>query len=89
MLDALKDQVYHLHLQLFKYQLVVWTGGNVSARDPGSDLVVIKPSGVLYDVLRPEDHVVVNLEIKVDADLFGKGIGKRDETYFDRDLQVL
>src|SRR5207248_1909468 len=45
-----------------KNGLVVWTGGNVSARDPESGLVVIKPSGVLYDELRPEDHVVVNLE---------------------------
>ena len=62
MLEALKDTVYHLHLELPKYKLVAWTGGNVSARDPDSDLVVIKPSGVLYEKLRPEDHVVVNLD---------------------------
>lgn len=61
MLEALKDTVYHLHLELPKYELVAWTGGNVSARDPESNLVVIKPSGILYEKLRPEDHVVVNL----------------------------
>src|SRR5881296_2343264 len=62
MLDQLKEQVWKLHLELPKNALVVWTGGNVSARDPESGLVVIKPSGVLYDELRPVDHVVVNLE---------------------------
>src|SRR2546430_14340456 len=62
MLDQLKEQVWKLHLELPKNGLVVWTGGNVSARDPGSWLVVIKPSGVLYGGLGPEDHVVVNLE---------------------------
>src|SRR2546423_11545350 len=62
MLDQLKEQVWKLHQELPRNGLVVWTGGNVSARDPESGLVVIKPSGVLYDELRPEDHVVVNLE---------------------------
>ena len=62
MLDQLKEQVWKLHLELPRNGLVVWTGGNVSARDPESGLVVIKPSGVLYDELQPEDHVVVNLE---------------------------
>ena len=62
MLESLKEEVYRLHLELPKYRLVVWTGGNVSARDAESGLVVIKPSGVPYEELRPEDHVVVNLE---------------------------
>jgi L-ribulose-5-phosphate 4-epimerase len=62
MLSELKEKVYHLHLEPPKYNLVAWTGGNVSARDPESGLVVIKPSGVLYEKLRPEDHVVVTLE---------------------------
>jgi len=62
MLEHLKEEVYRLHLELPKYRLVVWTGGNVSARDAESGLVVIKPSGVPYEELRPEDHVVVNLE---------------------------
>jgi L-ribulose-5-phosphate 4-epimerase len=62
MLEQLKEQVWKLHLELPRNGLVAWTGGNVSARDPTSGLVVIKPSGVLYDELRPEDHVVLNLE---------------------------
>jgi len=62
MFNKLKEKVYHLHLELPKYNLVAWTGGNVSARDPDSGLVVIKPSGVLYEKLRPEDHVVVTLD---------------------------
>ncbi len=65
MLEQLKEQVWKLHLELPKNNLVVWTSGNVSARDPESGLVVIKPSGVLFDDLRPEDHVVVDLDGKV------------------------
>src|SRR5690349_2659240 len=62
MLEALKEQVWKLHQELPRNGLVKWTGGNVSARDPETGLVVIKPSGVLYEELRPEDHVVVDLE---------------------------
>jgi L-ribulose-5-phosphate 4-epimerase len=65
MLEHLKEEVYRLHLELPKYRLVAWTGGNVSARDPESGLVVIKPSGIRYEDLRPEDHVVVNLQGEV------------------------
>ena len=62
MLEELKEQMWKLHLELPKNGLVKWTGGNVSGRDPESGLVVIKPSGVLYEDLRPEDHVVLTLE---------------------------
>ena len=62
MLQELRETVNKLHLELPKYDLVVWTGGNISARDPESDLVVIKPSGVPYEELTPENHVIVNLE---------------------------
>lgn len=62
MLQQLKEKLHELHLELPKYHLVAWTGGNVSARDPESGLVVIKPSGVRYEKLRPEDHLVVNLQ---------------------------
>ena len=62
MLEQLKEQVWKLHLELPKNDLVKWTGGNVSARDRESGLVVIKPSGVMYEDLHPEDHVVVDLE---------------------------
>jgi L-ribulose-5-phosphate 4-epimerase len=62
MLDALKEELWKLHLMLPKEGLVTWTSGNISARDPESGYVVIKPSGVMYDELRPEDHVVLDLE---------------------------
>lgn len=62
MLEHLKEELWRLHLELPKNGLVKWTGGNVSARDPKTNLVVIKPSGVRYEVLRPEDHVVVNMD---------------------------
>jgi L-ribulose-5-phosphate 4-epimerase len=65
MLEALKEELWRLHLMLPQAGLVTWTSGNVSARDPQSGLVVIKPSGVMYDALRPEDHVVLDLHGKV------------------------
>jgi L-ribulose-5-phosphate 4-epimerase len=52
-------------MELPKNNLVAWTSGNVSARDPGSGLVVIKPSGVRYENLRPEYMVVVDLDGRV------------------------
>lgn len=62
MLEQLKEELYQLHLELPKHNLVVWTGGNVSARDPETGLVAIKPSGVRYEQLRPDHMVVVDLE---------------------------
>jgi len=62
MLEALKEELYQLHLELPKYSLVAWTGGNVSARDLATVLVAIKPSGVRYEHLRPEDMVVLDLD---------------------------
>jgi L-ribulose-5-phosphate 4-epimerase len=50
----LRQEVCDLHAQLTRYQLVIWTAGNVSARVPGHDLMVIKPSGVDYDALYAE-----------------------------------
>ena len=61
----LRQQVCALHAELPKYQLVVWTAGNVSARVPGHDLLVIKPSGVAYDDLTPEKMVVCDLDARV------------------------
>jgi L-ribulose-5-phosphate 4-epimerase len=62
MLEELKEELVQLHLELPKYNLVVWTGGNVSARDPQTGLVVIKASGVRYEDMRPEHMVVVDLD---------------------------
>ena len=61
-IEAVRVDVAQLHQQLVRYGLVVWTGGNVSGRVPGADLFVIKPSGVAYDDLTPEDLVVCDLD---------------------------
>ena len=60
--DALKAEVAALHAELPRNGLVVWTAGNVSARVPGADLLVIKPSGVSYDELSAEAMVVCDFE---------------------------
>jgi L-ribulose-5-phosphate 4-epimerase len=62
---TLRREVCALHEQLTRYRLVVWTAGNVSARVPGQDLLVIKPSGVSYDDLTPENMVVCDLRGRV------------------------
>lgn len=62
MLERLKKEVYEANMQLVAHDLVIFTWGNVSGIDRDSGLVVIKPSGVDYDRLRPEDMVVVDLD---------------------------
>jgi len=57
-----RDEIAALHSELTRYELVVWTGGNVSARVPGADLFVIKPSGVSYDDLSPENQILCDLD---------------------------
>lgn len=61
MLEQLKDKVLKANLLLPKYGLVTFTWGNVSEIDRESGLVVIKPSGVEYEDMKPEDMVVVDL----------------------------
>jgi L-ribulose-5-phosphate 4-epimerase len=65
MLDELRARVCRLHDELPRNNLVAWTSGNVSARDPQTGLVVIKPSGIRYQDLTPENMVVVDLDGKV------------------------
>ncbi|MCO1660493.1 L-ribulose-5-phosphate 4-epimerase [Pseudonocardia humida] len=60
-IEDLRERVAALHGELVRYGLVVWTAGNVSARVPGHDLMVIKPSGVSYDDLTPASIVVCDL----------------------------
>ncbi len=59
---ALRAEVAALHGELTRYGLVIWTAGNVSARVPGADLMVIKPSGVSYDDLTADSMVVCDLD---------------------------
>jgi L-ribulose-5-phosphate 4-epimerase len=65
-----RETVAALHTELTRYQLVVWTAGNVSARVPGTDLMVIKPSGVSYEDLTADSMVVCDLYgVAVEGDL--------------------
>ena len=62
MIVRLRREVCALHAELPRNDLVVWTAGNVSARVPGRELLVIKPSGVSYDELTPESMVITDFE---------------------------
>lgn len=65
LLPALREEVCRLHAELPKNNLVAWTSGNLSARDPQTNLVVIKPSGVTFPNLTPENMVVVDIDGKI------------------------
>ena len=62
MLEALCEEVWRLHMELPKNGLVTWTSGNVSARDPETGYVVIKPSGLRYEQMRPQDMVILTVD---------------------------
>lgn len=62
LLPELRRIVADLHAELPKNNLVAWTSGNISARDPESNLVVIKPSGIKFEDLRAENMVIVNID---------------------------
>ena len=64
-IELLREDVARLHGELTRTELVIWTAGNVSGRVPGADLFVIKPSGVSYDDLRPDNMIVCDLDGEV------------------------
>ncbi len=61
-MNELRQELVALHAELVRYNLVAWTAGNVSARIPGKDLFLIKPSGVSYDDLSAESMVLCDLD---------------------------
>jgi L-ribulose-5-phosphate 4-epimerase len=61
-IERVRFEVSDLHRELVRYGLVSWTGGNVSGRVPGTDYFVIKPSGVSYDDLGPENMILCDLD---------------------------
>jgi L-ribulose-5-phosphate 4-epimerase len=66
-IETTRADVARLHAELTRSGLVVWTGGNVSGRVAGADLFVIKPSGVSYDDLAPENQILCDLDGRVVA----------------------
>ena len=64
-LEKLRSEVWKANMALPENKLVAWTSGNVSGRDPETGWVVIKPSGVLFEELTPENMVIVNLDGEV------------------------
>jgi L-ribulose-5-phosphate 4-epimerase len=61
-IQKVREDVAALHAELIRYGLVIWTGGNISGRVPGADLFVIKPSGVSYDDLAPDNMILCDLD---------------------------
>ena len=74
-LTALREELHELHRRLVSSGLVAWTSGNVSARVPGTELMLIKPSGVEYQDLTPESMVLCDLDGRPAADGAGAGNG--------------
>jgi L-ribulose-5-phosphate 4-epimerase len=61
-IDAVRHEVSQLHAELVRYNLVAWTAGNVSGRVVGTDLFIIKPSGVDYDEIAPDNMILCDLD---------------------------
>lgn len=84
MLEALKERVCRLNGALPRYGLVTMTSGNVSGRDEASGLVVIKPSGVAYEDMTPDDMVVVHLDGHVVEGTFKPSVDTATHLYIYR-----
>ena len=79
-ISRVREQVARLHAELVRYGLIVWTAGNVSGRVPGAELFVIKPSGVGYDDLAPENMVLCDLSGAVIPGSAGSGQAPSSDT---------
>ena len=79
-LTALREELCELHSRLVSSGLVAWTSGNVSARVPGTGLMLIKPSGVEYQDLTPESMVLCDLDGRPAGDGDGNGLSPSSDT---------
>ena len=77
---GVREDVARLHGELVVNGLVVWTGGNVSGRVPGAELFVIKPSGVRYEDLGPENMILCDLDGRVIAETPGSDRSPSSDT---------
>ncbi len=84
MLEDLRQEIWQLHHELPRSGLVTRTSGNVSGCEAGSDLVVIKPSGIRYEALTPKNMVVVDLDGKVVEGACKPSSDKFAHLYIDR-----
>ena len=62
MLEDLKQKVYEANMLLYKHNLVIFTWGNVSGKSDDGKYIAIKPSGVAYEILKPQDIVILDTE---------------------------
>ncbi len=86
MLENLKKDVLEAALNLVKYELVTLTGGNVSARDPETGYIVVTPSGMDYELLSPDDMVVVDIDnVKIEGE-YKQSVDTPDLLYIYRHL---
>ncbi len=76
-LEQVRETVCALHAELVRWGLVTWTSGNISARVPGEDVIVIKPSGIAYADLTPDAMVVTDL----DGRPVGEGLVPSSDTF--------
>ena len=86
MINQARRTVCDLHAELPRNGLVAWTSGNISARVPGSGLMVIKPSGVSYDDLTPESMVVVGLDGSVVSEGYSPSSDTAAHAYVYREM---
>ncbi|HXR43018.1 MAG TPA: L-ribulose-5-phosphate 4-epimerase [Acidothermaceae bacterium] len=84
--EQLRTTVADLHRELLRWGLVVWTAGNVSARIPGTELFVIKPSGVGYDVITADDMVVCDFDGSLVAGVLAPSSDTASHAYVYREM---
>lgn len=89
MLEELRKLVCELHAELPKNNLVAWTSGNISARDPETNLVVIKPSGIKFPDLTPENMVIVDLDGNVKEGAYKASSDTASHCYIYREMPAV
>ena len=85
-LQEFRDRVTALNIDLVKYGLVAWTAGNVSERLPDGKSFIIKPSGVMYDDLKPADLVICDLNGEVIEGALAPSSDTKTHAYIYREM---
>jgi L-ribulose-5-phosphate 4-epimerase len=85
-LQEFRDRVTALNIDLVKYGLVAWTAGNVSERLPDGKSFIIKPSGVMYDDLKPADLVICDLNGEVIEGVLAPSSDTKTHAYIYREM---